>query len=66
MPETIYISEDITVFPIGLKTDSKLSQKIFNPTREPEPGDFGEEELKEICGLLWRPHSKDYIDFTNP
>lgn len=65
-PETIYISEDITVFPIGLKTDSKLSQKVFNPARDPEPGDFGEEELEEICGLLWRPHSKDYIDFTNP
>ena len=34
--------------------------------REPAPADFEEEELKIISDLLWRPHSQNYIDFTNP
>lgn len=64
--ESIYISEDITVFPIGLKDNTQLSAKIFNLDREPAPADFEEEELKIISDLLWRPHSQNYIDFTNP
>ena len=64
--EIIYIGEDITVYPIGLKNQSPLSNKIFNLDREPAPGDFTQEDLEEITRLLWQPHTANYIDFCNP
>lgn len=64
--ESIYIGEDISIYPIGLKEETVLSDKIFNLEREPAPNDFGEEELQEISKLLWRPQTKIYIDFTKP
>ena len=65
-PESIYIGEDISIYPIGLKDESQLSDKIFNTAREPAPNDFTEEDLKTISKLLWKPQTKLYIDFTNP
>lgn len=65
-PENIYIGEDISIYPIGLKDESQLSTKIFNINRPPEPNDFGEEELKQISELLWKPKTPEYIDFTKP
>ena len=64
--ESIYIGEDISIYPIGLKDDSLLSQKIFRDDREPAPNDFTEEELKKISELLWKPQTSNYIDFTKP
>ena len=66
MPENIYIGEDISIYPIGLKDDSQLSDKIFNCARPPAPPDFGEEDLEKISKLLWKPQTNIYIDFTNP
>lgn len=66
MPENIYIGEDISIYPIGLKDDSQLSDKIFNCARPPAPADFGEEDLEKISKLLWKPQTSIYIDFTNP
>lgn len=65
-PENIYIGEDISIYPVGLKDESRLSAKIFNVERTPEPNDFGEEELKQITELLWKPKTSQYIDFTKP
>ena len=64
--ENLFIGEDISIYPIGLKTDSKLSQKIFRDDREPAPADFEPEELKEISDLLWKPQTSFYLDFTKP
>ena len=64
--ENIYIGEDISIYPVGLKTETALSEKIFNCARPPAPGDFGEEELQAISKLLWQPQTSSYIDFTNP
>lgn len=63
--EHIYIGEDITVYPAGLKSQTPLSHKIFNISKFPEPLDFTEEELKIVSDLLWAPQSKLFIDFTN-
>ena len=62
--ENIYIGEDISIYPVGLKTNSALSEKIFNCARPPAPDDFDEEELEIISHLLWQPQTKNYIDFT--
>lgn len=62
--ENIYIGEDITVYPVGLKDKSPLAAKIFS-ARGPEPGDFNEEELQQISSLLWKKHTNNFIDFTN-
>ena len=60
--EKIWIGEDVQVRPLGLKTDSALSQKIFG---DPRPGIFIDEELKEISNLLWRePDTPLILDFT--
>lgn len=64
--ENIYIGEDISIYPIGLKDGSKLSGKIFNAEREPAPSDFEPEELQTISKLLWKKQTKIYIDFTKP
>lgn len=60
--EKIWIGEDVQVRPLGLKTDSALSQKIFG---DPRPGIFTEEELREISDLLWKDkHTPLILDFT--
>ena len=61
---TIRLDEDVYVYPLGLKTDSPLSQKIFgNPT----PASFTPDELEQVTKLLWRPHdARITLDFTNP
>ena len=60
--EKIWIGEDVQVRPLGLKTDSALSQKIFG---DPRPGIFTDEELKEISNLLWEDkHTSLILDFT--
>jgi hypothetical protein len=43
----------------------RLFKKIWRRDRFPEPGDFNEEDLKEISKLLWRPRhqSKQFFDF---
>ena len=64
--ENIYIGEDITIYPAGLKNNSSLSQKIFPEDRMPNPSDFQRNELKEISKLLWAPQTNIFIDFTNP
>lgn len=64
--EIVFIGEDISIYPIGLKTDSSLSQKIFRDDREPAPNDFTDGELLEIAQLLWKPQTPQYIDFTKP
>ena len=62
MEEKIWIGEDVQVRPIGLKTDTPLSDKIFG---EPSPSIFTPEELKEINTLLWqKPNSSLILDFT--
>lgn len=63
--ERIYIGEDITAYPAGLKTQTPLSSKIFNEFKFPEPNDFTDEELKVVSDLLWAPQTKLFIDFTN-
>ena len=65
-PENIYIGEDISIYPIGLKDESPLSNKLFNAAREPAPSDFTESELKEISKRLWAEQTRIFIDFTNP
>lgn len=40
---TIRLDEDVYVYPLGLKTDSPLSQKIFG---DPVPSAFNAEELE--------------------
>lgn len=67
-PATTFFDADIQVFPIGLKSDSSLLQKIFNPERYPNPSDFNEVELKQISNLIWnqpQPQSK-FFDFREP
>lgn len=62
--DSTYIGEDISVYPIGLRDNSPLSQKLFNYERDPAPSDFSEEELVQISNLLWKKHTKNYVDFT--
>jgi len=46
----IRVDEDVHVYPVGLKNDTPLSQKIFS---DPAPAMFNEEELRQITKLLW-------------
>ena len=59
----IRVDEDVHVYPVGLKNDTPLSQKIFS---DPAPAMFNEEELRQITKLLWVVPQVDMtIDFTN-
>lgn len=60
--EKIWIGEDVQVWPLGLISDTGLQCKIFN---DPKPGNFTEEELKQISNLLWREKKDNALDFTN-
>lgn len=62
--ENTYIGEDVSVYPVGLKDETNLSARIFNLERDPEPHDFNEDELWKITKLLWKPQTRQYIDFT--
>ena len=66
MSEVLFIGEDISIYPIGLKSNTSLSAKLFRDDREPAPPDFTEEDLKQISDLLWKPQTTQYIDFTKP
>jgi hypothetical protein len=46
MSEVLFIGEDISIYPIGLKSNTSLSAKLFRDDREPAPPDFTEEDLK--------------------
>lgn len=60
--EKLWIGEDVEVLPLGLKGRGGLAAKIF---ADPRPGDFTEDELREVTELLWRPvHKQLVLDFT--
>lgn len=64
--EKIWIGEDVKVLPLGLINNSSLSLKIFG---DPKPGDFTEEELRQVSDMLWdadKVTGPITIDFTNP
>lgn len=59
----IRVDEDVHVYPVGLKNDTPLSQKIFN---NPIPAHFNDDELRAVTKLLWElPRVNMIIDFTN-
>ncbi len=67
-PSTTFFDADIQVFPIGLKSNSTLFQKIFNSERFPNPNDFNESELQQISNLIWKQPTpqKRFFDFREP
>ena len=62
--------DNIPVLPLGLKTKSLLSEKIFPTNRFPIPDDFAPSELEKVSRLLWEHNSIQksnlYFDFTDP
>ncbi len=62
--DEITFESDIPVLPLGVKTKSRLSEKIFRSDRFPEPDDFNEAELKEISSLLWTKPAPSSLYFN--
>lgn len=62
--EKIWIGEDIQVWPLGLRGQIGIQRKIFN---DPKPGDFTQEELREISEMLSEEKKEEgkVLDFTN-
>lgn len=60
---------DINVKPLGLDLRGPFNsfyKKVFNSERFPEPGDFGEDDLKLLAKILWKENNlKKTFDFGN-
>ena len=65
--DSLRLDEDVQVLPLGLiNSQSLLSLKLF---AEPEPGQFSDEELREVSEILWGAEqigAKFVLDFRNP
>lgn len=62
--EKVWVGEDIQVWPLGLVGHIGIRAKIFN---DPKPGDFDEDELREVMEILSVPKAAEgkVLDFTN-
>lgn len=61
---SFHFEDNIQVWPVGLKKNKVICDKIFKNIIN--PSDFTEKELREVSKLLWRePHEMDF-DFRNP